>query len=243
MNTLNTQYITDINQAANVLTQNDIKLITFSQNISYDTSLAEMYFDEFLSNANGCHDVQKFDSYLVIYGEDVSRLDKHFNEDDIVYLSNDELNDLSYSLGLSYDIDDKDDLIDELLSLDHEDYYTKYYSETSYRDLEYSFSFSGFSQGDYYKVQTVGNVESWLNAEYLTNIFYASPISGSVDIYINGGLVNEISIYEFIKDEYAYFDKKEFIEQLTEYVKDLEYKDLLIEFMQDDLSNDLDYSH
>lgn len=240
---MSNQYITDIKQATQLLSENNVKLITFSQNISYDNGLSQVYYDDFISNADGCHDVQKFEDYLVIYGSDVSRHDSHFDEDDIAKLTDDGLNDLSHSLGLSYDVDDKDDLMDELLSLDHEEYYTKYYSETYYRDLDCTFSFTGFCQGDCYKVQTVGSIEKWLTSEYLTNIFYASPISGTIDIYINGDLVNEISIYEFVQDEYSYFDKKEFIEQLAEYTKDLEYKDLLIEFMQDDLSNALDYSH
>ena len=123
-----TTYITDIKQASTVLAANDIELVTFEHNISYDTGLARMFYDEFINNADGCHDVQKFDNYLVIYGSDVSRNDSHFSEDEIALMSDDELNDLSYSLGLSYDIDDKDELIDELLSLDHEDYYINYYA-------------------------------------------------------------------------------------------------------------------
>lgn len=238
---MNTQYITDINQAKTVLANANLSLITFSHSIGYDIGLSQMYYDDFISNADGCHDVQKFDNYLVIYGSDVSKLDKHFKEEDIVYLSNDELNNLSYSLGLSYDIDDKDDLIDELLSLDHEDYYIKYYAETYYRDLDYTFSFNGYSQGDSYLVQTVGNVESWLNDDYLTRIFYDAPISGNIEVYINGDCVNEMSIYEFIQDEYASWDKDNFINQLSDYVKDLEYKDLLVEYMQDEIPNYLEY--
>ena len=240
---MNTQYITDINQAKTVLTNANLSLITFSHNIGYDTGLSQVYYDEFVSNASGCHDVQKFDDYLVIYGSDVSRNDKHFNEDEIALLSDDELNDLSYSLGLNYDIDDKDDLIDELLSLDHEDYYIKYYAETYYRDLEYTFSFNGYSQGDSYLVQTVGNVESWLSDDYLTHIFYDVPIYGNIEIYVNGDCVNEISIYEFMQDEYASWDKDDFINSLSNYVKGLEYKDLLIKYMQDNLPNHLDYDY
>lgn len=240
---MKTQYITDINQAKTVLADAKLSLITFSHNISYDTGISQIYYDEFISNADGCHDVQKFDDYLVIYGSDVSRNDKHFNEDEVALLSDDELNDLSTSLSLNYDIDDKDDLIDELLSLDNEDYYIKYYAETYYRNLDYTFSFNGYSQGDSYLVQTVGNVESWLNDDYLTHIFYDAPIYGNIEIYINGECVNEFSIYEFMQDEYASWDKDKFINQLSDYVKGLEYKDLLIEYMQDNLPNHLDYDY
>jgi len=241
---MNTQYITDIDQAKTVLADANLSLITFSHSIGYDTGLSQMYYDEFISNADGCHDIQKFEDYLVIYGSDVSKNDKHFTQDELLVLTDDELINLYDSLGLyHYDLDDKDDLIDELLDLDHEDFYIKYYAETYYRDLDYTFSFNGYSQGDSYLVQTVGNVESWLNDDYLTHIFYDAPISGNIEIYVNGDCVNEISIYEFIKDEYAYWDKDDFISQLSDYAKDLEYKDLLIEYMQDNLLNHLDYDY
>lgn len=238
---MKTKYITDIKQASTILADNNIKLVTFEHNIGYDTGLSQMYYDDFISNANGCHDIQKFDDYIVIYGNDVSRNDAHFNEDEIVLLSDDELNNLSYSLGLSCDVDDKNDLIDELLSLDHEDYYNKYYAETYYRDLEYSFSFSGYSQGDNYKVQTVGKVETWLTDNYLTNIFYDAPISGVIDVYINGDLAEEISAIEFIQDEYGSWDKEEFIQDLSINFNG-EYKDLLIEYLQNNLPKHLEYN-
>lgn len=236
-----TTLITSINQAATVLAANDIQLITFEHNISYDTNLSQMYYDEFISNASGCHDVQKFDNYLVIYGNDVSRLDKHFKEDDIVKLSDDELNDLSYSLGLSYDIDDKEDLINELLTLDNEDYYTKYYNETYYRDLDYTFSFSGYSQGDTYLVKTVGNVEPWLNADYLTNIFFDCPISGTIEVYINGDIVDEYYVSELLDDEYNW-DEVQLINNISNATLDKNYHVLLNQYLLDNLPTYLEYN-
>lgn len=236
-----TTLITSINQAATVLAANDIQLITFEHDIRYDTDLSQMYYDEFISNASGCHDVQKFDNYLVIYGNDVSRLDKHFNEYEIVKLSDDELNDLSYSLGLSYDIDDKDDLIHELLSLDNEDYYTKYYNETYYRDLDYTFSFNGYSQGDSYKVQTVGNVEPWLNDDYLTNIFYDCPITGNIEVYINGDIVDEYPVYEMLEDEYNW-DEEQLINNISNATLDKNYHTLLNQYLLDNLPTYLEYN-
>lgn len=238
-----TTYITDINQAATILAKNDIKLITFSHNISYDLDLSSIYFDEFVSNANGCHDVQLFENYLVIYGSDASKNDKHFTNDELSMLSDDELMNLYDSLGLyHYDLDDKDDLIDELLDLDNEDYYTKYYSENYYRDLDYTFDFTGYSQGHYYKVQTVGNVESWLNDDYLTNIFYDTPISGTIEIFVNGELTDELYISEYLDNEYDY-DKVQLINNISNASLDSEYHLLLNEYLTNNLKNTLEYSY
>lgn len=238
-----TTYITDIKQANNVLAQNDIKLITFRHNISYDLDLSSIYFDDFVSNATGYHDVQLFENYLVIYSSDISRNDKHFTSDELSRLSNDELMNLYASLGLyHYDLDDKDDLIDELLDLDNEDYYTKYYSENYYRDLDYTFDFNGYSQGHCYKVQTVGNVETWLNDDYLTNIFYDTPISGNIEIFINGDLVDEVYISEYLDSEYDY-DKVQLINNISKATLDKEYHSLLNEYLVDNLKNTLEYSY
>ncbi|QGH73795.1 hypothetical protein [Vibrio phage vB_VhaM_VH-8] len=237
-----TTYITDIKQAATVLADNNIELITFEHNISYDTGLSQMYYDEFINNADGCHDVQGFENYLVIYGSDVSRNDRHFDEHELSLLSDNELNDLSYSLGLSYDIDDKQDLIDELLSLDHESYYIKYYNETYYRDLNYAFSFSGYSQGDSYRVQTVGNVETWLTDDYLTHLFYGVPINGSVYVYINGELTDELFVGEMIDDSYNW-DKTQFINNVSNATLDRPYHVLLNQWLIDNINDELEYSY
>ena len=67
-------YITDIAEAATVLAASNVQLIEFSQNIGQDGYLARMYFDDFIENASGCHEVQRFDNYLVIYGSDSKML-------------------------------------------------------------------------------------------------------------------------------------------------------------------------
>lgn len=56
-------YITGIAEAATVLAASDVQLIEFSQNIGQDGGLARMYFDDFIENASGFHEVQLFDSY------------------------------------------------------------------------------------------------------------------------------------------------------------------------------------
>lgn len=237
-------YITDIKQAQTVLTTNDIKLITFDHNISYDNDLSSTYFDEFINNASGCNEVQLFDSYLVIYGDSASKDDIYYKRYQLEKMRKDDLIELCETMQL-YLNDDmlKSDYIDELMTIDNEQYYKVHYVESYYNDLDYDFSFNGYSQGHYYKVKTVGKIQLWLTSDYLTNIFYDAPITGLINVYVNGDEVNEIFLYEFIQDEYSYWDKDKFILQVAEYVKDLPYRDLLLEYLEDELSDSLEYSY
>ena len=237
-------YITDIKQAQTVLTANELQLITFDHNIRYDNDLSQIYFDEFISNASGCNEVQLFDSYLVIYGDNVSKDDIYYKRYQLEKMRKDDLIELCETMQL-YLNDDmlKSDYIDELMTIDNEQYYQIHYAESYYNDLDYDFSFNGYSQGDYYKVKTIGKMQKWINSEYLTNIFYDAPITGVIEIDINGVTVDEINLYDFMQDEYAYWDKDEFIKQLAEYINDKDYKDLLLEYLADELSNSLEYNY
>ena len=68
----------------------------------------------------------------------------------------------------------------------------------------------------------VGNVEKWINKEYLTNVFYDIPISGSVKVFENGALIDEFSLYDLKGfDEYAYYDKDKLILMIAEYLHEL----------------------
>lgn len=235
-------YITDIAEAATVLAASDVQLIEFSQNIGQDGYLARMYFDDFIENASGCHEVQRFDNYLVIYGRDSKKEDKHFKKYKLARERKQELIDLCDMLGVDYwDDDTKSDLIGYLMRIDNEDYYKAHYEHTRFYDLDYDFSFTGYSQGDIYRVKTVGKVAEWLDDDYLTHVFYDAPLTGTIEVTVNGEVVNEIPIYEFMDDEYAYWDKNEFIAKCADYVKDLDYKELLVAFLEDDLSESVTY--
>lgn len=235
-------YITDIAEAATVLAASNVQLIEFSQNIGQDGYLARMYFNDFIENASGCHEVQRFDNYLVVYGSDVSKTDGHFKKSHLARMRKQALVDLCDVLDCGYwDDATKGDLIEELMGVSNEDYYKTHYEHARFYDLEYDFSFNGYSQGDNYRVKTAGKVAEWSDGDYLTHIFYDAPLTGTIEVSINGEVVNEISIYEFMDDEYAYWDKDEFIAKCADYVKDLDYKELLIEFLEDDLSSGVEY--
>lgn len=238
-----TTYITDIKQASTVLADNDIKLITFEHNISYDSDLSQIYYDEFINNASGRNEVQSFENYLVIYGQSVKTTDKHFKVSHLQKMLKSELLALCDNLDIYYyDYDTKKDLIDYLVSVDNEDYYKRHHKNSYYNELEYDYSVAGNRQGDDIKVKIVGNVETFINETYLTNIICNSPMSGNIEISVNGELLEEISIYEFITNEYDYFNKESFIKQLGNYLKgDCFYKTLLLEYLEDNLSDELRY--
>lgn len=235
-------YITDIKQASTILTANNVKLITFNQNIAYDSGLSQINFNDFISNASGTCEVQKFASYLILYAEDVSKDDEHFNEEGLSALSDDELTKLYDGLGLYYhDLNSKDDLIEELLNLSHEDYYNKHYNENHYHRLEYDFTFSG--EYRCYKVKTVGTIPDYINSEYLTNLFFESPIDGNIEVSINGEVAEEIPVYDFLGNVYDIYDKDVFIKSLSSYLdkKDYDYKDLLLQWCEEELPKSINY--
>ena len=72
--------------------------------------------------------------------------------------------------------------------IDNEKHYEHHYSESRYSDLDYDFRVVGYCQGDVVNVKLVGSEKEFLKhsymptAEYLTNIFYDSPIQGYITV-------------------------------------------------------------
>ena len=136
----------------------------------------------------------------------------------------------------------KSDMIDCLLEIDNQEYYTKHYDDEYYQYLDFDFSISGYSQGDYIKVKLVGNVEKWINKEYLTNVFYDTPISGLIEVFKNGVLVDDFHLYDLKGfDEYAYYSKDELINMVSDYCKGEEYAQDLLSYLNENLANELEY--
>lgn len=239
-------YITDITQAQTVLADNNIQLITFSQNVSYDTFLAQHYFDDFIKGRTG-FDVQSFGNrsydYIVVYSSDFNKRDKYFKVSHLRKMKKDELIDLCDSLNVSYyDCDTKSDLIDNLMNIDYEDYYSAHYASSNFYDLDCDLDITGYSQGDRVKIKLLGDEAQSLTDEGMTNLFYDCPISGSIDVYINGVMVNELYVDEFLPKQYDYYDKDDFIKYAADYVSDLDYKDILIEWLEYNMPTNLEYS-
>ena len=154
-------------------------------------------------------------------------------------MNKDELYGLNYYHDLVWRNKDflKSELIDNLLSVNNEEYYRNNYEKEYYQELDYNFVIGGHSQGDCCKVKLVGNVEKWIDKKYLTNIFYDTPISGIIEVFEDGVLVDEFNLYDINNfDEYAYYDKDKLIAMIADYCKDKDYKDLLSTYLYKNLS-------
>ena len=138
----------------------------------------------------------------------------------------------------------KSELIDNLLSVNNEEYYKNHYEKESYDNLDYDFAIRGSSQGDYCRVKIVGNVEKWINKEYLTHLFYDTPMSGNIEVFKNGSLIDDFQLYDLANfDEYAYYDKDKLIAMISDYCSNKDYKDLLIAYLDKNLKFTIDYDY
>ena len=243
---MNTQYITDIKQAAAVLASNNIELITFEHNIRYDNDLSSIYYDDFIKGHTGVT-VQSFGNrqtdYLVIYGDNVKMTDDYFDINYLESLSNDELIELLDSLQFyNYDEEDREDLIYQLQQFDNEDYYSRHFDSVNWYDLDSDFNITGYSQGDNIKVKMLGNASEYYDEDNLTHLFYDSPISGVVSVYSNGELINELFADELLEDYYKW-DKVQFINNVSNATLNEGYHALLNQWLLDNLNDEIEYSY
>ena len=241
--------ISDIQKVATVLESNDIYLYDFKVNVCYDTDLAADYFYDFKeghmnNNVNLFFGSRQTD-YLVIFENETVANTSYYKKSKLARMNKTDLTNLAEDmLGYGFDDSNKQTLIDGLMSITNKDYYTSRYENEGYNNLDFNFAISGYSQGDYCKVKLVGNVEEWINKDYLTNIFYGTPISGSVEVFENGVSVDEFSLYDMEDfDEYAHYDKDKLISMLTDYCKDGDYIDLLLDYLDKNLKATIDCSY
>lgn len=243
---MNTQYITDISQAATVLVNNNIELITFEHNISYDEDLASIYYNDFIKGYTGVT-VQSFGNkqtdYLVVYGDNVSMDDNYYDAEYLESLSNDELIELLDDISnYYYDADDREDMLDQLSNLSISYYYENHFDNVNWYNLDSDFSVTGYSQGDNIKVKLLGNAGDYYNEDSLTHLFYDCPISGSVNVYSNGELIAELFADEMLDDSYNW-DKVQFINNVSNATLNKGYHALLNRWLLDNLKEELEYSY
>lgn len=226
-------------------------MFTFNHRITYDCDLANLYFSDFQEghmndNINLFFGSRQTD-YLVIFENEKVLNESYYKKSKLARMNKDEL------YGLNYFHDSilwrnkeflKSELIDNLLSINNEEYYKNHYEKDCYKDLDFDFAISGYNQGDYCKVKIVGNVEKWINKDYLTNIFYDTPISGIIEVFKDGVLIDEFSLYDINNfDEYAYYDKDKLIDMIADYCSNKDYKDLLVTYLNDNLNDIIDYDY
>ena len=242
--------IADIQKVAPTLGANDISLYDFKVNVCYDTDLANLYFNDFKEghmndNVNLFFGSRETD-YLVIFENETVANQSYYKKSKLSRMDKDELYGLNYyhDLVLRTKTLLKSELIDNLLSVNNEEYYKNHYEKEYYQDLDFDFAIRGYSQGDYVKVKLVGNVEKWINKEYITHICYDTPISGNIEVFKNGSLIDDFYLNDLANfDEYAYYEKDKLIAMISDYCSNKDYKDLLITYLNENLNNELEYNY
>ena len=223
-------------------------MFTFNHRIAYDCDLANLYFSDFEKGyCNGNINLffgSRQTDYLVIFENEKVLNESYYKKSKLARINKDELYGLNYYHDLIWRTAEllKDELIDNLLSVNNEEYYKNHYEKEYYQDLDFDFIIKGYNQGDYCKVKIVGNVEKWINKEYLTNIFYDTPISGIVEVFKNGSLIDDFQLYDLQNfNEYASYDKDKLIAMIADYCNNKDYKDLLVTYLHDNLNDIIDY--
>ena len=235
--------LSDLQKVATVLENNDVSLYDFKVSVSYDTDLANLYFNDFKEghmndNINLFFGSRQTD-YLVIFENEKVANTSYYKRYKLARMNKDELYGLNYYHDLIWRNREylKSELIENLLSVNNEEYYKNHYEKDYYQNLEHDFIVKGHSQGDCFKVKLVGNVEEWINKEYLANIFYDTPLGGNIEVFEDGVSIDEFNLYDLEGfDEYAYYDKDKLIAMIADYCKDGDYIDLLVTYLNDNLN-------
>ena len=225
-------------------------MFTFNQRVAYDCDLANLYFNNFKEghindNVNLFFGSRETD-YLVIFESEEVLNKSYYKKSKLARMNKDELYGLNYFHDLIWRTVEllKSELIDNLLSVNNEEYYNNHYEKDYYQELDFDFAVRGYNQGDYCKVKIVGNVEKWINEEYLTNLFYNTPISGSIEVFKNGSLIDDFQLYDLDNfNEYDSYDKGKLITMISEHCKDKEYSQDLLNYLNENLSDTIGYDY
>ena len=241
--------LADLQKAASVLDANNISLYDFKVNIHYDTDLANLYFNNFKDgyvndNINLFFGKRETDYLVIIENETVAN-QSHYKKSKLARMNKIDLTNLADEmLGYSFDDSTKQTLIDGLMSITNKDYYTNHYENECYNNLDYDFAVIGNSQGDYCKVKIVGNVEKWINKEYLTNLFYNTPMRGNIEVFKNGSLIDDFHLYDLENfNECDSYDKDKLIAMISDYCSNKDYKDLLAAHLDKNLNTTIGYDY
>ena len=240
------------------LNEQSIKCYTFEICANYSNDLSSIYYKDFMAEWE--NKIIKKDHYIALFASEEIKNAPHYKISHLRKMTKQSLYDLceyyeilnySYSC-YDYEYNTKADLIHEIMIyVDNEKHY-------NYNDSDYDFTVRGYSQGDAIGVKLVGSEKDFIKdsylptVEHLTNIFYNSPIDGFIKVLCNGESIenldfnSSIAFYEVDDfNEYDYWDKTKFIEKVkkTEWINKLEFFDLLIEYLENELQSSLDYDY
>ena len=225
-------------------------MFTFNHHIAYDCDLANLYFNDFEKghmndNINLFFGKRENDYLVIIENEKVANT-SYYKKSKLARMSKIELCDLNYKHSLTWQAEKlvKNELIENLLTVSNKDFYTSHYENENYQDLDFDYAIRGCNQGDYIKVKIVGNVEKWINKEYLTHLFYDTPISGNIEVFKNGSLIDDFHLHELADfNEYDSYDKDKLITVIKDYCSNKDYKDLLVAYLDKNLNYTIDYDY
>ena len=242
--------LADLQKVATVLDSNDISLYDFKVNISYDTDLANIYFNDFkeghMNDNINLFFGKRENDYLVIFENEKVLNESYYKKSKLAKMNKEELYGLNYYHDLVWRNKTflKSELIENLLSVNNEEFYKNHYEKEYYQDLEFDFAVRGYNQGEYIKVKIVGNVEKWIDKEYLTHLFYDTPVSGVIEVFKNGSLIDDFHLNDLANfNEYDSYDKDKLIAMIVDYCSNEDYKDLLIAYLNENLNYDIGYDY
>lgn len=248
--------ITSMDQVADVLKENNIELVTFDHLAFYDTHLARFYFEEFKQDwqDQSLWFGDRQTDYIVFFANKALMNAPHYKISHLRKMLKNDLFDLCDHFDLvSYGADEdeytKAELIEMLMEITAEEFYKKHFEETSFHDLDYDFSITGYSQGDRVLIKKVGTEKEFLNndrcnivdEDSLTNLFYDTPKYLKIECFVNGEIFEEIDLLEFI-DLYSFYEKSECVDVLKKHYHDFKYYDLLVEYVEDHFPAALNYN-
>lgn len=222
----------------NTQTQQQAQTSNFSllSTVRYDTDIAQIYYNEFIAEYEPLLLGNRSVNYMVVGDMDAPA----FKVSHLRKQSKDELIQLWRMLGMEgYGIYTKAEIIDDLMIVDARQYYTAIYNNKSWHDLPSDFTACGFSQGDAVSVLVIGKDYEFVTKEYVHNLFYATPIHGSIELYYGDKEVAQICVDEYIH-QYNGYDKSDFISEIEKQYKGL-YKEALFERLNDALPTELNY--
>lgn len=211
---------------------------TITHNIFYSLDLSSIYYDDFISELG-----DKFnrinDGYIVI--GDASK--PQFTWSEIRAMNKVCLLDLvSDILGWGYDSLTKKELESEARNITKLDYLKDLCDNSGWRDIqEYTFIAHGHSQGDAVKVFILDSEYNYITCEYIENLFYNCPLTGTIEIIDieTDNTIQEIYIDEYLDNQYGFYDKKDIVKLVSEI--DFEHKEIVLSYLEYNLENNFDY--
>lgn len=207
-----------------------------SVNIYYDTNLGQIYYEDWKLDLG--------DNLLLLgHGRNgpnyavIGKLEKpYYTRSKLSSMKKLDLIDLAYYYDIPHINEDwtKSEIVNEIYSVvDNAYYYSIHHNETRWYDLESDFTITGYSQGDAIKVNIIDDEYKWNTKEYLENIFFDTPINGT--IVFKG---KEYYPDEYLESQYSFWDKTEFIDSfIAQYSGDdkVEFKEFLEYFLPEQL--------